>query len=635
MNVICVYIPHSGRQSLSAADTLYELEDLLNSAPMHDCVIVLGDFNAKLPRSNGQQTGRWCIHRRGNQAGDMLGSLMERKQLCAVSTLHQPRRHATNATYLSKDRRYGPSQIDYILASRRWSTSAHTTRVKLGVSCQRWGRHYDHGMVTCDWQCRATSQRKQERQIDYSALERDELMQDRFNASVTQHLDDSPCDLDNAADSLIRLTKCVSGAARETLPVRRSQPLRKRGVSQRTKRLYEERQRAYSKMGDRQRVESSRAIAVFSRYDYRQYVHDILDDIEMAESVGNMREVSELTRILGHKVRRGSCNPSKGADGRTITTSTQLLSEWEKFLGTKFQRPAAAAHQNLESLSAEDDVLDDDELRVCLKVLRSGKATGWDNVPVEAYRGSVEATNELFRICRLMWKTEHIPPDLVRGVCMMIYKKGTRDDFANYRAICLLCHSYKLLSAVMARRLMEVLDGHLPDTQAGFRPARGCRDNVCALRWFIAMVLREGRDAVITFIDYSAAFDTESKIFLDGALADAGVSAKVRRIIQAVFAAATGIVRVRLPSGTNVMSETFNIERGVLQGDIFSPVSFIAGLDKLFRTHDVANSGVVVGNGDSSVLMSKFEYADDAALIDGNTTLASAGTCRRVLEGSY
>ena len=141
----------AGDKCPSAADTLYELEDILNSAPLHDCVIVLGDFNSKLPHSNGQQTGRWCIHRRGNQTGDMLGSLMERKQLCALSTLHQPRRHATNATYLSKDRRDGPSQIDYIrLASRRWSTSAHKTRVKWGVSCQGWGRHYDHGIVTCD-----------------------------------------------------------------------------------------------------------------------------------------------------------------------------------------------------------------------------------------------------------------------------------------------------------------------------------------------------------------------------------------------------------------------------------------------------------------------------------------------------
>ena len=236
---MCTSRTHSRRQRPSAADTVYELEDLLNSAPLHDCVNVPGDFNSKLPRRNGQQTNRWCIHRREIQAGDMLGSLMERKQLCAVSALHQPRRHATNATYLSKDRRYGPS-----------------------------------------------------------------------------------------------------------------------------------RQRAYPKMGDRQRVESSRAITVSSRGDLGQYVHDVLDDIEMAESVDNMREVSKLRRILGHIDRRGSCNPSKGADGKTITTSTHLLlSEWETFIGTKLQRPAADAHQNLEIPPAENDVLDDDELSVCLKAL--------------------------------------------------------------------------------------------------------------------------------------------------------------------------------------------------------------------------------------------------------------------------
>ena len=62
------------------------------------------------------------------------------------------------------------------------------------------------------------------------------------------------------------------------------------------------------------------------------------------------------------------------------------------------------------------------------------------------------------------------------------------------------------------------LESHLPDTQAGFRSARGCRDNVCALKWFISMILNEGRQAVITFIDYSAAFDTESQLFLDETL---------------------------------------------------------------------------------------------------------------------
>ena len=85
------------------------------------------------------------------------------------------------------------------------------------------------------------------------------------------------------------------------------------------------------------------------------------------------------------------------------------------------------------------------------------------------------------------------------------------------------------------------------------------------LKWFISMTLNEGRQAVITFIDYSAAVDTESQLFLDEALAYAGVPSKVRRIIQSIFTAATGVVRVRQPNGKMVMSEPFNIERGVLQ----------------------------------------------------------------------
>ena len=243
-------------------------------------------------------------------------------------------------------------------------------------------------------------------------------------------------------------------------------------------------------------------------------------------------------------------------------------------------------------------------------------------MPVEAYRGSVEATKELFRICRLMWHNERIPPEIERGMFVMLHKKGPRDDCRNYRAICLLCHSYKLMSAIMARRLMTTLEGHLPDTQAGFRPARGCRDNVYALEWFIQMILREGRQAVITFIDYSAAFNTESQMFLDEALSEAGVGAKVRRIVQAIFAAATGIVRLRQSDVTMTLSEAFDIARGVLQGDNFSPVTFIAGLDRIFRMYNLQNPVIAVGMGESTTIMAKFEYADDAAIVDADAATA-------------
>ena len=153
--------------------------------------------------------------------------------------------------------------------------------------------------------------------------------------------------------------------------------------------------------------------------------------------------------------------------------------------------------------------------------------------------------------------------------------------------LCLEKHAVLVLCDVQGFRAIYIYK--LPDTQAGFRPARGCRDNVCALRWFINMVLREGRQAVVTFIDYSAAFDTESQLFLDSALAETGISSKVWRIVQAIF------VRIRQQDGGVAMSEPFNIDRGVLQGDIFSPVCFIAGLDRIFRLYDHVNPGMTVG----------------------------------------
>ena len=82
----------------------------------------------------------------------------------------------------------------------------------------------------------------------------------------------------------------------------------------------------------------------------------------------------------------------------------------------------------------------------------------------------------------------------------------------------------------------------LPDSQAGFRKSRGTRDNICILKLTIKMLLREGREEVITLIDYSAAFDTESHLFLDEALGAAGVPGKVRRLIQFIFSVAHGCV---------------------------------------------------------------------------------------------
>ena len=238
--------------------------------------------------------------------------------------------------------------------------------------------------------------------------------------------------------------------------------------------LYEQRHRDFAKLSEHERRVAKRAISTSCREEHREHINGILNDMDAAERCGNSREVSRLIRLLSGKRHTRTINPSKDLNGDLLVTQDQLLGDCSKFLGAKFASPDAHNNRSLECLIAEDDELGDEELHNCLEALRFGKAPGCDNVPVEAYRGSVEATKELFRICRLMWYTERIPPELVRGMFVMLHKKGSRDDYRNYRAICLLCHSYKLISAIVARRLMTTLEGHLPDTQAGTRLQGQC-----------------------------------------------------------------------------------------------------------------------------------------------------------------
>ena len=156
-------------------------------------------------------------------------------------------------------------------------SSAYKICVKWGVTCQSWGRHYDHGLVSCAWKCRVRSKRVHERPLDYSPLENKNngALRERFDECVRTHLDNSLCDPDNASAGLARLTKCITAAAHKTLQVKQKLPLRKRNVSARTKQLYESRRRHFTTVSENERTEMSNAISKSGREDYREYVNGV------------------------------------------------------------------------------------------------------------------------------------------------------------------------------------------------------------------------------------------------------------------------------------------------------------------------------------------------------------------------
>jgi hypothetical protein len=291
-----------------------------------------------------------------------------------------------------------------------------------------------------------------------------------------------------------------------------------------------------------------------------------------------------------------------------------------------------------------EDIPSDDDLFLCLKALKKRKAAGKDEVPIEVFQKAEGAREDLFQLVRLCWGREVIPESLAEGCFIALYKnKGSSNDFTKYRFICLLNHAYKVISTYLLLRLVRETEGYLPESQAGFRKHRSTRDNLYILTQLIDFchdfesskfkspdrahesgaaaekdhsvdqhkrVTRKGREkdravnesgadaerdnstdqhnsvkdpTVLTFIDFVSAFDTVSHKFLDEALSEAGASDKVRGVFRSIYSAATASVKVRSQTGDVTFSRTFDVSRGVVQGDIFSPVCFVIALECLFR----------------------------------------------------
>ena len=84
---------------------------------------------------------------------------------------------------------------------------------------------------------------------------------------------------------------------------------------------------------------------------------------------------------------------------------------------------------------------------------------------------------------------------------------------------------------------------------------------------------------------------------------------------------ASAVTQVEGTDGTRVTSPSFRINRGVVQGDITSPLYFILALELILRTHDnVEGKGVQFEGHNVHTL----GYADDAALLDHDINVAAA-----------
>ena len=343
-------------------------------------------------------------------------------------------------------------------------------------------------------------------------------------------------------------------------------------------------------------------------------------EMEQTYERGDTEAIYNTVRKISDKAKSFSAKaPSRTASGELIMDQDGLATLWHDFLSDKFNRTKTEEKRDdYKDLGPQlhDDPLTWEAFLSALTRLKTGKACGPDNIPGEVYKQCDAASLALFKIMYKMWQLEYVPSELVRAAFVILYKeKDSVDDPSKYRCIGLLPHSYKLMSIVLLDRISKECSSFLSDWQAGFRRHRGCRDNILLLRVLIDQVIKLNKNICITFIDYSAAFDSISHKFLDKILAAAGASRKTRAIFRAIYQAAEGTARVRGLNGLTIYSKAFKVRRGVIQGDVMSPIFFVLAMEQIFRLYDDNRDGVTLGN---HLHIGVLGYADDAALVSAS-----------------
>ena len=117
---------------------------------------------------------------------------------------------------------------------------------------------------------------------------------------------------------------------------------------------------------------------------------------------------------------------------------------------------------------------------------------------------------------------------------------------------------------ILQARLQQYMNHELPDVQAGFRKARGTRDQIANICWIIEKAREFQRN--FCFIDYAKAFNCVDHNKLWKILKEMGIPDHLTHLLRNLYAGQEATVRT--VHGT---TDWFQIRKGVCQGWILSP----------------------------------------------------------------
>ena len=217
-----------------------------------------------------------------------------------------------------------------------------------------------------------------------------------------------------------------------------------------------------------------------------------------------------------------------------------------------------------------------------IKKMKSGKATGPSEIAGESIKAAGEpGAKHLHRLINAIIQETAVPLDWSGSYMINLFKgKGSALERGNHRGLKLIEHPMKVLERIMETLIRNSVD--LDSMQFGFRPGRGTTDAIFITRQLQEKYLAKNRKLYFAFVDLEKAFDRVPRKVLWWALRRVGVEEWMVKVVACMYENAHSQIRVN-----GSYSNKVNINVGVHQGSVLSPLLFIIVLDALsteFRT---------------------------------------------------
>ena len=250
------------------------------------------------------------------------------------------------------------------------------------------------------------------------------------------------------------------------------------------------------------------------------------------------------------------------------------------------------------------------EIKKNIKQMKNNKAPGSDMILNEMIKCSKSIIlPALAKLFNLILETSYFPHMWNESSISLIHKKGSYFDPNNYRGISLISNLGKCFTSIMTERLVYCLENGelLHCSQAAYRKKSRTTDNMFILKSIINQHCFTQKNKLYTcFVDFKKAFDSVWREALFLKLLKLGIGGRYYSLLKSMYSETTACIKL-----ANGLSESFNMNLGIKQGDCLSPILFNIFINDIHEIFDNTCDGVSVGN----INLNHLLFADDLILI--------------------